>query len=65
MRYFVSILALQSSQWGRERADCFALFVFMVSRDCCVALLDDATGLLQFVILLFSDHTHSLFLSQI
>ena len=30
---------------GEERADCFALFVFLVSRDCCVALPHDATGL--------------------
>ena len=30
---------------GKERAGCFALFVFRVSRDCCVALLHDATCL--------------------
>ena len=30
---------------GEERACCFALFVFLVSRDCCVALPHDATGL--------------------
>ena len=30
---------------GEERAGCFALFVFLVSRDCCVALPQDATGL--------------------
>ena len=30
---------------GEERAGCFALFVFLVSRDCCVALPHDATGL--------------------
>ena len=29
----------------RERAGCFALFVFLVSRDCCVALSHGATGL--------------------
>ena len=29
----------------RERAGCFALFVFLVSRECCVALPHDATGL--------------------
>ena len=29
----------------REKAGCFALFVFLVSRDCCVALSHDATGL--------------------
>ena len=46
MRYFVSILALQSSQWGRAlRAGCFALFVFLVSLDSCVALPGDITGL--------------------
>ena len=28
-----------------ERVGCFALFVFLVSRDCCVALLQDAMGL--------------------
>ena len=30
---------------GEERAGCFALFVFLVSRECCVALPHDATGL--------------------
>ena len=30
---------------GEERAGCFALFVFMVSHDCCMALPDGATGL--------------------
>ena len=30
---------------GEERAGCFALFVFLVSRDCRVALPHDATGL--------------------
>ena len=44
MRYFVSILVLQSSLW-EEIAGCFALFVFLVSRDCYVALPHDATGL--------------------
>ena len=42
----MSILVLQSSQWGREsRLLCFVLFVFLVSRNCCVALPHDATGL--------------------
>ena len=45
MRYFVSILVLQSSRWGREIANCFVFFVFLVSRDCCVALPHDATDL--------------------
>ena len=30
---------------GEERAGCFALFVFFVSRDCCVAHPFDATRL--------------------
>ena len=30
---------------GEERAGCFALFIFLVSRDCCVALPHDATCL--------------------
>ena len=30
---------------GEERAGCFALFVFLVSRDCCVARPHDAMGL--------------------
>ena len=46
---------------GEERAGCFALFVFLVSRDFCVALLHDATGWLQFVIVVFPGHTHLLF----
>ena len=31
-----------------ERAGCFALFVFLVFRNCCVALPNDATGLSAF-----------------
>ena len=46
---------------GEERAGCFALFVFLVSRDCCMALPQDATGLsavcLRFVIVVFPDNT--------
>ena len=30
---------------GEERADCSALFAFLMSRDCCVTLHRDATGL--------------------
>ena len=30
---------------GKERADCFAFFVFLVSWDSCVALPRGATGL--------------------
>ena len=40
----LSILVLHHLD-GEERADCFALFVFLVSRDCCVALLHNATDL--------------------
>ena len=45
-----------------ERAGCFALFVFLVSCDCCVALPHDATGL-SFVNMEFPDYTHLLFLT--
>ena len=57
VRYFVSILVLQSSRGererereraserARERAGCFALFVVLVSRGCCVVLSHDATYL--------------------
>ena len=38
------VLVLQSSN-GEERAGCFAYFVFLVSRDCCVALSRGAMGL--------------------
>ena len=59
MRYFVSIIVLQSSQCERERADFFALFVFLVSMDCCVALPHDGTGLSAVCdLVVFSDHTH-------
>ena len=44
MCYFVSILVLHYLD-GEERAGCFALFVFLVSHDCCVALPYDAMGL--------------------
>ena len=30
---------------GEERAGCFAFFVFLTSRDCCVALPRGAMGL--------------------
>ena len=41
----MSILVLRSSRLGRERAGCFAKFVFLVSRDCCVAIPLSAMGL--------------------
>ena len=37
MHYFVSFLVKQSFD-GEERSGCFALFVFLVSCDCYVAL---------------------------
>ena len=42
VRYFVSILVLQ---WSEERAGCFALFVFLVSREISAVLPHDATNL--------------------
>ena len=41
-----------------ERAGCFALFVFLMSHDCCVALPQMPWVCLQFVIVVFPDHTH-------
>ena len=46
VRYFVSILVLQSSRWGREGwLLCFVCLLFLVPRDCCVALPYDITCL--------------------
>ena len=47
---------------GEERAGCFAKFVFLPSRRCCVALPHSAMGFQQLVIVVFPDHTHLLFL---
>ena len=55
----MSILAFNHLD-GEERAGSFTLFVFLVSHDCCVALPYDATDCLQFVIVVFPDHTHLL-----
>ena len=44
VRYFMSIVVLQSF-YGEERAGCFALFVFLLSRDFYVALPRSAMGL--------------------
>ena len=38
------------------------LFAFLMSSDCCVALPGGAMGCLQYVIVVFPDHTHILFL---
>ena len=43
--YFMSILVLRSSWWGKERAGCFAKFVFLVSHACFVAIPLSAMGL--------------------
>ena len=57
----MSILVLQSSRWGRERerACCFALFVFLVSRDCCVALTRKFINPINFIYnrLFYCNHT--------
>ena len=43
---------------GEERTDCFAWFVLLMSRDCCLTHPRGATNCLQFVIVVFPDHTH-------
>ena len=56
VRYFMSILVLQSSWWGRESwLLCWSLV--MVER----LFLAVPRGCLQFVIVVFPDHTHLLF----
>ena len=45
-----------------KRAGCFALFVFLVSRECCVALPRVPWVCLQLVVEVFLDHTHLFFL---
>ena len=42
MRYFVTILLLQSSRWGRERE---LVALLCLSHECCVALPHDVMGL--------------------
>ena len=54
----MSILVLQSSWLGRD-SWLLCWFGFPVYRDCCVAFPRDC---LWFVIVVFPDHTHSLFL---
>ena len=44
VRYFMSILVCNHLE-GEERAGCFALFVLLVSSDCCVALSRGSMGL--------------------
>ena len=43
---------------AEKKAGCYAQFVFLLSRDCCVALPRGAMGLSAFVIVVFPDHTH-------
>ena len=50
---------------GEERAGCFTKFVLLVSRVCCVALPCEPWGCLQFVIVVFPDHTHLLLLQTV
>ena len=50
---------------GDERAGCFALFVLLVSRNCCMALPHDGTVCLQFGIVVFPDRTHYFFYTLI
>ena len=45
----------------RELVAFLPVFVFLVSSDCCVAL-SLPSDCLQFVIVVFSDHTHLIFL---
>ena len=49
VRYFVSILVLQSSRSG-----CFALFVFLVYRDFCAALPHDCSLLLLYFLIILT-----------
>ena len=53
----MSILVLHHLD-GEDKAGCFSLFVFLVSRICCVALPRDASGLSAVVIVVFPNHTH-------
>ena len=48
-----------------KRAGCFGWFVFLVSRDCCVALPCGARVCLGVVIVVFPDHNRLLFLLSI
>ena len=62
VRYFVSILVLPSSRWVRE--SCLLYFVWLPGVSwLLLALPKDARGCLQFVIVVFPDHTHLLFLT--
>ena len=49
---------LQLNKAADTEADCFALFVFLVSGDFCLDLPRDTTGLSAAVTVVFPDHTH-------
>ena len=55
--FYVHCLLVCNHHDLEERAGCFALFVFMVSRDCCVALPQCAMGLYAVCDCIISDHT--------
>ena len=57
VRYFVSVLVCNHLD-REKRAGCFALFVFLVSRDFVWLFLTMPWVCLQFVIVVFPDHTH-------
>ena len=56
-------MAIESRLDGEKKAGFLTLFVFLVSRDCCVTwlFLTMAQACLQSVIVIFPDHTHLLF----
>ena len=58
-------LKTSATRNGEERADCFALFVFLVSRVVERLFLAVPRGCLQFVIVVFPDHTHLLFIQYV
>ena len=57
-------IAVASVLDGKERAGCFTWFVFLVSRDCCVALPCCVIGLSAVCDCGISYHSHLLFLSR-
>ena len=61
---FCCALLCVHSSFAIISTGCFALFVFLVYHDCCVALPRNATALTEFVIVVFPDHTHLIFLSH-
>ena len=59
---FCCVLLHVHSNFAIIAMGCFALFLFLVPRDCCVALPRDATGLCTVCDCDIPDHTHLLFL---